>query len=1041
MKKMLNIFAALFLVFAAIGCSHDLDIKLISVDAPNVVVKAYPGVNYVTWAPVANAQGYKLYRYDSSATEGAKFLGWFDSDDYNGFWSDLGYADAVFEGDPSASLAPNLLKDGVEYTYYVIATSGRWFNEPDAAEGAGTYVSTDALVGEGVGSASVKANIPAIYSIVDAPENVTIGIEGDLVVARFDAKPYLNYKVMLTVPGTDDVVQAIVKNNLYNQSENAFASAATFTPVIGEYQVSILSYFETEYYQANYKTYADAKIKVEASSYINSAWYSYNNSSHMYEPDSDRGKLEKRSFVVEGNQIKYLFRFGRFDDLLEDGYEGVDKFTYTIYRSVEGKALEQFSPELTTGYSGDICYSYFYDTFDISKGITYYYLIIKDEFGKILPVQIDFVRPHNDANSVAIDNFAANVVELDGDGEEDDVRITWNTTDPGVVWSLKFGNEDDIATVFNDTANVIDVSDIQPYVYTYTTTGGDTYTKYYYTKLVRNITQSDNKYVFILSGTKEEKNSNQITTTATYAKDSDIPVVDLKATKEGEDVVISWGPADIDVKRNFKYTLYRAAYVTNSTSTTTLSDKTITSEYTLVASTDAAIVGESNALKADALGNFVVRDENLPGDNYTYVILAENAKGLYPAGKADIKVNGTAAPTLNLNFSVGDVINDGKFERILTWNKLPEDSVYDVYTIYRAKANVTFPATGNPVLNGLLSQYEVIACSADENTAIEEEYSVNNVSTTNWATTKVTYNTTMKFEDTTASTVYDYVYYVVATSTTMPSTTPFDDNDFSENYRLGTTTVGNPSYSLNPDNIFNIKWNAPTRSGVYLPVEYKLYYQTYSDPNRKDLKDDAWKAISIPAPVNGEYIVVADLTQHFGKRIAFNLMYSDCFGTEKSYRWVWTSAPFTSTAPTANSINGYAVEYGKLDDANGTKVVAVTLYGKGFNSSNLMLNVAECTTTSGAQLKEQFSVVGLKELTREKGTYPTTADDGYATGEEIVTYYWEVPAKYIDEGNSIYVRCEFTLYGYEDGYDNTPTEISFVVDTDTDFGTTITQTK
>lgn len=1032
-KNILKIGVALLFAIAALGCSHD--VQLVKLNAPEVTAVAYPGVNYIAWTPVENAKGYKIYRYDESASEGARYLGYFNADRsaVGMQMDDLGFADYVRPNDYTDTNnvyhPVNLLTDGVKYTYYVIAESGRFASDANASEGAGTYVATDALISDSTGTASVKANIPAIYSIVDAPKDVTVGVEGDFIVARFDAKPYLNYKVMLTPIGSEEIVEAVVRNAFYSNYSNEIASAAKFSQYIGEYEVSIQTTFDTnnDYFQDNYTVYPDAKVKIDSIPYFESFYtVDSNTSSPNYGhtvPWSDRGSIEERSFVVEGGQIKYLFRYGRFDDCAKVGYEGADKFTYVLYKQSGLNGYEIFEPELTTGYSGEICYSYFYDTLDISyDSYVFYYLLVKDDNGNILPVQRVYVRPANDANSVVVNNFAATVTALDDDSESDDVRITWSSTDADVAWTLKYGNEDDIATVFNDTANVLDVSDIQPY-YVDTTSGTATVRTFYYTKLFRNLSKSDNNYVFILTGSKEGKNTTTKTAEATLAKDTFKPVVDLKAVIVDGDVTVSWGPADLDIKRNFKYTLYRAAYDYASTPASGQANHTITSEYTLVASTDASLVGESNVIKADALGNFVVEDPNLPDDTYTYVVIAEGSEGIYPAGKADISVTGNTvgATTLSSLTITNDVV-DGKLKRTLSWEKLPADSIYNVYTIYRAKADVTVTGTAW-TLNGLLSKYEAIACSTDENTAIYEEFTVNNTVTggpnNNWQQSKVTYKTVMNFVDTTATNVYDYVYYVVATSAAMEAATPDQISNAAKNARItaatGLTTVDK---ALNNTYKYNIAWDVPQNAnGMYLPVEYTLYYQEYALTDVSDLKADGWKTINIPAPVNGRYYVVADLTSCIGKFVAFNLVASNTYDDVWSNRWTLTSAPFTAIQPVKDSVNGYAVEYGKI--AGDRPVIAITLWGKGFTTANLILNVAQTKSSTSANLDEQYKIVPLETLNRKGGTFPA-ADVGSATGEEHVTYYWPIDNGYMyTEADAAtagfvpkYLSVQLAVYGY-----------------------------
>lgn len=72
-----------------------------TLDKSNVKAEAYPGVNFISWSPVANANGYVLFIY-----EGGNFVDSFEFD----------YDDALYFIDTE-------IKDGVEYSYYVESTS------------------------------------------------------------------------------------------------------------------------------------------------------------------------------------------------------------------------------------------------------------------------------------------------------------------------------------------------------------------------------------------------------------------------------------------------------------------------------------------------------------------------------------------------------------------------------------------------------------------------------------------------------------------------------------------------------------------------------------------------------------------------------------------------------------------------------------------------------------------------------------------------------------------------------------------------------
>jgi hypothetical protein len=96
----------------------DKKLKPPAVAAPsNVKAFAYEGLNIVTWAPVPNVVGYRVYRRDLSASQ--KSLGVEPTELTAGtpdYITDLYYADPVKSN--------NQLVDGHEYVYYVESISG-----------------------------------------------------------------------------------------------------------------------------------------------------------------------------------------------------------------------------------------------------------------------------------------------------------------------------------------------------------------------------------------------------------------------------------------------------------------------------------------------------------------------------------------------------------------------------------------------------------------------------------------------------------------------------------------------------------------------------------------------------------------------------------------------------------------------------------------------------------------------------------------------------------------------------------------------------
>ncbi len=151
MKKILSVAAAIALAASIISCGDSSDEfsgavdTVITISAPSVTGKAYPGVNYITWEPVVGAGTYELYRSDdgdknvllTTVTPAAN--------------ATLGYADIAAANSNTALT----IADGKTYKYTVLAIGAN-------ATAANVNVpSRDVYLKGNKSSVSVKAIVPA----------------------------------------------------------------------------------------------------------------------------------------------------------------------------------------------------------------------------------------------------------------------------------------------------------------------------------------------------------------------------------------------------------------------------------------------------------------------------------------------------------------------------------------------------------------------------------------------------------------------------------------------------------------------------------------------------------------------------------------------------------------------------------------------------------------------------------------------------------------------------------------------------------------
>lgn len=141
MKKILSVAAAIALAAALISCGDTSDFDgatdtVIAVGTPKVTAKAYPGVNYISWEPIAQAASYELYRTEDGENSDSDLIA---------SGNQLSYEDVAKAG-------ASTIVDGKSYKYTVIAVG---------ANGGSTDIPTRAIyLKSSQGSATVTAKVP-----------------------------------------------------------------------------------------------------------------------------------------------------------------------------------------------------------------------------------------------------------------------------------------------------------------------------------------------------------------------------------------------------------------------------------------------------------------------------------------------------------------------------------------------------------------------------------------------------------------------------------------------------------------------------------------------------------------------------------------------------------------------------------------------------------------------------------------------------------------------------------------------------------------
>lgn len=198
-----GLIAASVFGFVSCGDASDYDSKIdtvLSLNAPSVTAKAYPGVNYISWEPVTSAQGYTVYRVKDGVASTLKTV-------KSNVTSYADIADST-----------HVLSDGKVYKYIVEAMS-----ETDPALSRAVYVKNSQ------GSATVKAIVPPAGSpaisaepasasgkdyikkyyeklVTKAADNVTISIKNGNFYAEYPATAGFKYEISASFKGKYDAL-------------------------------------------------------------------------------------------------------------------------------------------------------------------------------------------------------------------------------------------------------------------------------------------------------------------------------------------------------------------------------------------------------------------------------------------------------------------------------------------------------------------------------------------------------------------------------------------------------------------------------------------------------------------------------------------------------------------------------------------------------------------------------------------------------------------------------------------------------------------
>ena len=549
MKKSILKIAGLLAISASLflaSCSTDASNfssqtdTVLNLAAPQVKATAYPGMNYISWKPVANAKGYVIYTYEDGHFVKA---------------TDFTYAVLNF--------VDTEIVNGVNYTYYVEATS---------KTSSGRAVVTENTMSEAV---SVTAIVPS-YNVkslelvnyenpkgntefVVNSSNLHIANDGfGKISISFPAKAYLNYYVSYTKGNTYettgnpfdtmplDIISDKARNDVILYVDDYITSAGT-------YRASLVALAENSHFGVSKEIVSEETVVINAL-------------------DGNGAEIVSAGYKDLGKTVRVVFN--KFT--LADGTDAPASY-YKVYRAVAGTS--NYSPASgTVKPTNNTKATYFVDDVIEDNTIKYEYIVVVtdgENYSK-KPEPKEVAPYTNDVAEAA--TISGNSSIEDADGIKNDIE-----------WTITVSSSDvKIEGVYVFEKPVTDTADVVPGDFDTTNAVAYSAATYYtnttYKAFTKNHTFGNNVYMLVVTSEKDKVNAEVVSSPVEvlqYPISSPSITVEVydntvtgatTSTPKINDVIINVDDDIYDFENiaDYTYTLYKAkSTVKSDTSTIT----------------------------------------------------------------------------------------------------------------------------------------------------------------------------------------------------------------------------------------------------------------------------------------------------------------------------------------------------------------------------------------------------------------------------------------------------------------------------------------
>ncbi|MBP3561470.1 MAG: hypothetical protein J6J67_03090 [Treponema sp.] len=536
MKKSILKIAGLLAISASLflaSCSTDASNfssqtdTVLNLAAPQVKATAYPGMNYISWKPVANANGYVIYIYEDGHFVKA---------------TDLAYDVLNF--------VDTEIVNGSKYTYYIEATS---------KTSSGRAVVTENTMSEAV---SVTAIVPS-YNVkslelvnyenpkgntefVVNSSNLHIANDGfGKISISFPAKAYLNYYVSYT------------KGNTYESTGNPFETMPL--DVSDKARNDVILYVDD--YITSAGTYRAALVAQAENSHFGVSKEIVSEETVVINVlDGDGAEIVSAGYKDLGKTVRVVF--DKFT--LADGTDAPASY-YKVYRAVAGTS--KYSPASGTVKPTDNTKAtYFVDDVIEDNTIKYEYIVVVTD-GENYSGNPDTenVAPYTN-NVAAAATISGNASIEDADGIANDIE--WTITVPSS--DVKIEGVYVFEKSVTDTADVVAGDFDTTNAVAYSAATDDTNTTF--KAFTKNHTFGNNVYMLVVTSEKDKVNTEVVSLPVEVLQYSiSTPLITVEvydntvtgattSTPTYDDVIINVDDDIYEVENiaDYTYTLYKA---------------------------------------------------------------------------------------------------------------------------------------------------------------------------------------------------------------------------------------------------------------------------------------------------------------------------------------------------------------------------------------------------------------------------------------------------------------------------------------------------